>query len=71
MRSTSDAPVNTATKLKRIAWLSASNPEMQFGQLMHLFNKESLASCFDNLSGNKAVGADGIGKKEYGELLYL
>lgn len=69
VRSTTDTPINTATKLKRIAWLSAIDPQMQFGQLMHLFNKDSLANCFHELSGNKAVGIDGIAKKEYGENL--
>lgn len=69
MRSTTDTPFNTTTKLKRIAQLSASNSQMQFGQLMHLFNKDALADCFHGLAGNKAVGVDGVGKKEYAEHL--
>jgi len=36
---------------------------------MHLFNETALAGCFHELSRNKAVGADGITKKEYGERL--
>ena len=33
---------------------------------MHLFNEESLAVCFNELDGRKAVGADGISKEDYG-----
>jgi RNA-directed DNA polymerase len=33
---------------------------------MHLFNKESLAGCFHELDGGKAVGIDGMDKAEYG-----
>jgi hypothetical protein len=51
---------NTNTKLKRIAWLSAQAPEMVFDQLMHLVNEGSLAACFHELDGRKAVGIDGI-----------
>ena len=60
---------NTNTKLKRIAWLSANEPEKKFAQLMHHFNKESLAICFHELVGRKAVGIDGIDKACYGENL--
>ena len=51
----------TDTKLKRIAWLSASDPHRRFDRLMHHFNVESLAACFPALEGTKAVGIDGIG----------
>jgi RNA-directed DNA polymerase len=60
---------NTATKLKRIAWLSAHEPKKKFDQLMHHFNEESLAACFHELDGQKAVGTDGIDKARYGENL--
>jgi RNA-directed DNA polymerase len=59
----------TATKLKRITWLSASDPDKRFDSLLHHFNEESLAACFDELDGTKAVGIDGITKAQYGENL--
>jgi len=58
---------STATKLERIGWLSARDPEMKFANLMHHFNEESLATCFHELDGTKAVGPDGVSKDEYGE----
>lgn len=51
----------TDRKLKRIAWLSASDPPWRFDRLMHHFNVESLAACFPAPEGTKAVGIDGIG----------
>jgi len=57
--------INTDTKLKRIAWLSAREPQMQFSQLMHHFNLYSLAECFHMLDGKKAVGIDGVNQKDY------
>jgi len=59
----------TATKLQRIAWLSARDPSKRFDNLMHLFNEESLAACFHELDGRKAVGVDGVTKAAYGEHL--
>jgi RNA-directed DNA polymerase len=58
---------NTATKLERIGWLSAREPKMKFANLMHHFNEESLATCFHELDGKKAVGPDRVSKDEYGE----
>jgi hypothetical protein len=52
--------LDTDTKLKRIAWLSASDPHQRFDSLMHHFNMESLAACFHELDGTKAVGIDGM-----------
>lgn len=60
---------DTNTKLKRIAWLSAQQPERQFDQLIHFFNEESLTTCFHELCAKKAVGIDGIDKSSYGENL--
>ena len=60
---------NTDTKLKRIAWLSAKDPEKKYAQLMHHFNKESFAICFYELDSRKAVGMDGVDKARYGERL--
>lgn len=59
----------TATKLKRITALSAANREMVFNNLIHLFNEESLRTCFHELDGKKAIGNDGIDKATYAENL--
>lgn len=59
----------TDTKLKKIAWLSARDANKKFDCLMHHFNEESLAGCFHELDGRKAVGIDGIDKEEYGREL--
>jgi RNA-directed DNA polymerase len=56
----------TDTKLKRIAWLSAKDPDKQFDCLMHYFNEESLAGGFHELDGKRAVGIDGVDKAQYG-----
>ena len=66
---TTDFPIMTATKLERIAWLSARDHQKEFNNLMHLYNLESLVGCFNDLDGSKAVGADGITKETYGEKL--
>ena len=60
---------STATKLERIAWLSAADPNKVFHQVMHHFNMESLLQCFHELDGKKAVGADGVTKEKYQENL--
>jgi group II intron reverse transcriptase/maturase len=59
----------TDTKLKRIAMLSAADPEMVFTHVIHHFNEESLTACFHELDGKKAKGSDGIDKASYGERL--
>jgi RNA-directed DNA polymerase len=59
----------TGTQLKRIAALSAANPEMVFTNVMHHFNVESLRTCFQELNGRKAIGSDGIDKASYEENL--
>lgn len=64
-----ESQTTTETKLKRIAWLSARDKGKQFNCLMHHFNDESLAECFQQLDGNKAVGTDGVTKACYGEKL--
>jgi group II intron reverse transcriptase/maturase len=64
-----EIPPTTETKLKRIATLSAENPEMRFTQLMHHFNEESLLTCYQELDGKKAIGSDGVDKIKYGEEL--
>ena len=57
----------TKTKLERIAWLSARDGHKRFDNVMHLFTEENLADCYRTLDGRKAVGADGVTKKRYGE----
>jgi RNA-directed DNA polymerase len=63
---TSDYPLTTETKLKRVAWLSSKDKTKKFDCLMHHFNVESLRICYDELNGKKAVGVDGIDKILYG-----
>lgn len=58
---------DTETKLKRIAELSHTNPEMMFNNLIHHFNENSLRECAHELDGRKALGADGISKDKYKE----
>jgi RNA-directed DNA polymerase len=64
-----ESPNITETKLKRIAALSAANPDMVFTNVIHHFNEESLRACFHELDGQKALGMDGIDKASYGENL--
>ena len=59
----------TEMKLKRIAALSAANPDMIFTHVIHHINEESLRACFHELDGKKAIGIDGIDKASYGEKL--
>jgi len=61
--------LDTDTKPKRIAWLSAHDPLKRFDSLMHHFNEASLAACFDELDGKKALGIDGVSKAQYGKAL--
>jgi RNA-directed DNA polymerase len=60
---------STETKLQRIGWLSCRDTDKVFGNLMHLFNTESLRDCFHALDGKKAVGIDGVSKEAYGKNL--
>jgi len=53
------------TKLARISQLSSENPDMVFVSVGHLINKELLKSCHEKMDGDKAVGIDGVSKKEY------
>ena len=68
MAFTEDA-TTTETKLKRIAALSAANPDMVFTHVIHHINEESLRACFHELDGKKAIGIDGVDKANYGENL--
>lgn len=69
MLGSTETYLDTDTKLTRIAWLSASDPYKRFDNLMHHFNEASLAACFHELDGNKAVGIDEVSKADYGENL--
>lgn len=68
MELTESATV-TETKLKRIAMLSAANPDMVFTHVIHHFNVDSLRTCFHELDGKKAIGSDGMDKANYGNNL--
>jgi retron-type reverse transcriptase len=59
----------TEMKLKRIAALSAANPDMVFTHVIHHINEESLLACFHELDRRKAIGIDGVDKRSYGEKL--
>lgn len=69
MLGSTETYLDTDTKLTRIAWLSANDPHKRFDNVMHLFNDASLAACFHELDGRKAVGIDGVTKAEYGQQL--
>ena len=58
-----------ATKLARIAELSAQNPNMVFTSIGHLIDVKLLRECHEKMDGDKAVGIDGITKDEYGRHL--
>lgn len=66
---TTESQNKTATKLARIAWLSASDTTKTFSNLMHHVNVESLHECYALLDGRKAIGIDGVTKEQYGENL--
>lgn len=66
---TTDYQVTTATKLKRIAWLSSKDKSKSFNNLMHLFNEDALTVCYNELDAKKAIGIDGVDKTKYGSRL--
>jgi RNA-directed DNA polymerase len=68
---TTESSSITKTKMNRIALLSKQDPKRSFESLMHHFNEESLKECFQELDGKKALGADGVTKKTYGDDLDL
>jgi group II intron reverse transcriptase/maturase len=67
----SESSYMTETKLKRIAALSAANPDMIFTHVIHHINIDSMRTCFLELDGRKAKGNDGIDKASYGENLEI
>lgn len=60
---------DTETKLARVAWLSAKDPQKEFTSLMHFYNEESLLKCYQKLDKKKAVGLDKVTKDQYGKHL--
>ena len=54
------------TKLDRISELSAKDKELKFNNLGHILNISLLKELYHQLDGNKAVGIDGVTKKQYG-----
>ena len=64
--------VMMATTLARISQLSSENrdnPDFRFTSLAHLIDKRMLVECHASMDGDKAVGIDGITKKDYAENL--
>jgi retron-type reverse transcriptase len=53
------------TKLLRIAEVAKKKPMEKFTSLAHLINEPMLEFCHYQLSGNKALGVDGVTKVEY------
>ena len=60
---------NTETKLKRLKQRSIENPGCELRWLMPLFSAEGFLYWFRQLDGKKAVGIDGVAKKDYEEKL--
>ncbi|MCR5323882.1 MAG: group II intron reverse transcriptase/maturase [Lachnospiraceae bacterium] len=58
-----------ATKLERIAEISAQTAKPVFTSLYHLIDADLLKKCFEELDGKKAVGIDEVTKEEYGRQL--
>ncbi|WP_249370314.1 reverse transcriptase domain-containing protein [Acaryochloris marina] len=57
------------TGVKRIATRACSHPEESFTALMHHYTVANLRACFESLDGKKAIGIDGVTKKQYGQNL--
>lgn len=59
-----------STDLTRIIEKAQKEPELVFTSLFHhISDVDNLRDCFDALDGRKAVGNDGVTKKQYGEQL--
>lgn len=57
------------TKLERIAEIAKERPKEKFTSLAHLLDAEMLLQCHNEISGNKAIGIDGVTKAEYEQQL--
>jgi len=59
-----------STTLTRIMEKARKEPDLVFTSLFHhISDVDNLRDCFKGLDGRKAVGVDGVTKKEYGENL--
>jgi RNA-directed DNA polymerase len=59
-----------STNLTWIGERARKQPDVVFTTLYHhVTDVDNLRACYDALDGNKAVGVDGVTKKEYGENL--
>ena len=60
-----DGPFKGYEKLHWINSAASKSSSEKFVNLMHVFNENNLRQAFRQLDGNKAIGIDGISKKEY------
>jgi group II intron reverse transcriptase/maturase len=59
-----------STNLTWIGERARKQPDLVFSSLYHhVTDEDNLRACYDALDGKKAVGVDGVTKKEYGENL--
>jgi group II intron reverse transcriptase/maturase len=59
-----------STDLKRIAEKARKEPKLVFTSLYHhVTDVDNLRDCYEALPGSRAVGVDGVTKKEYGKNL--
>ena len=58
-----------STKIARINQIAKERPKEIFTSVYHMIDKELLKECYKELDGNKAIGIDGITKREYGDKL--
>lgn len=71
MKQRSLANTKLNTKLDRIEQRSRKYPDAIFNNLGHAIDLDLLRTCFYSLDARKAVGVDGITKKQYGRKLEL
>jgi RNA-directed DNA polymerase len=57
------------TKLEHISMLARTDHKLVFNNIGHLIDQELLRKQYNEIDGSKAVGIDGITKKEYGNKL--
>lgn len=56
-----------STKLSWIGEKARKEPKLVFTSLYHhITDVDNLRACYNSIDGNKAVGVDGVSKKEYG-----
>lgn len=57
------------TNIARISQIAKERPNEIFTSVYHMIDTKLLLECYHELDGNKAIGLDGITKKEYGNKL--